>query len=175
MKDLQDTPLNHGWKWTEKDESARVRFGVPYDAPAVGSLAIIPSVFYGIDFKLQQGWILADRLKYSANYIGMNAALYTFVTIGFRNGDKDDQLWIAHTIGSFEHRLDGVNSKNWVVYLPGEPIGNGWRVFDASVSDEVRQIFQDRGGFLRQVTMLSLRGHISISPIEGYETQRKLQ
>jgi hypothetical protein len=66
MKDPQDSPLNHGWKWAEKDESTRVKFGVPHDAPAVGSLAIVPSVLnaYGVDYTLQQGWILADRLGY---------------------------------------------------------------------------------------------------------------
>jgi hypothetical protein len=172
MRDPQDSPLNNGWKWAEKDQSQSVIFRVAYDAPERGSLEITASGFYGIDFALHQGWILSDRLGYSARYVGANAALYTFVTVGFKDGTKDDQLWIAHKVGNGAPVPDGAGSKNWVVFLQGKPISNGWRSFDVSVSDEMRQIFQSRGGFLRHLTALRLRGNLSISPIGLYETAK---
>ena len=171
MSNPQESPLNHFWEWAEEDRSQSVIFRVPYDAPVRGSLEITASAFYGIDFTLQQGWILSDKLEYSAKYVGVYAALYTFITLGFKDGTKDDQIWIAHKVGNGPPVPDGAASKNWVVFLQGKPISNGWRSFDVSVSDEVRQIFESRGGFLRHLTKLRLRGDLSITPIGLYESK----
>jgi hypothetical protein len=170
MKNSEGSPLSNNWSWAEKDESIGVIFRVPHDAPVAGSLAIIDFVFYGIDFTLEPNWILVDRLEYSAKYVGAGSAFYTRVTVGFKDGTKDEQIWIAHKVGKARPTPDGSNSKNWVVFLQGKPITYGWRFFDVSVSDEVRQIYQGRGGFLRHLTKFRLRGSLSISPIELYET-----
>jgi hypothetical protein len=165
----QDSPLNHGWKWSEKDESAGVIFRLSEDAPVPGSLAILPLVFYGLDFPLQQNWILADRVEYSAKYVDAQAAFYTRVTVGFDSGRKDEQIWIAHKVGRAAPEPDGPNSKNWVVFLPGKPIGNGWRSFDVLLENEVRNLYQNQGAFLKHLSALRLRAGLSVSPIQLFE------
>jgi hypothetical protein len=169
MKNSQESPLNNGWRWAEKDESTGVVFRIPHDAPTAGSLVIIPFVSYGIDFVLQQNWILTDRLEYSAKYEDSNAAFYTRVKVGFKDTRKDELIWIAHKVGNARPEPDG-NSKNWVVFHRGNPLSNGWRSFDVSVADEVRRIYENQGGFLRHLTELRLREALSISPIDLYET-----
>jgi hypothetical protein len=173
MKAWRGSPLDNGWRWAEQDESGTVTFQVPSDAPVAGSLGIISSGVYGIDFPLQQTLFLTDSMQFSAKYIGRYAAFYVRVEIGFKDSTKDEEIWIAHQVGDGQPVTDGNNSKNWIVFLPGVPISNSWRSFKASVSDEVREIFQGRGGFLKRLITLRLRGNLSISPIELYQTQER--
>jgi hypothetical protein len=96
--------------------------------------------------------------------------IFSFVRLRQRDG-AEAHKWIKHTLGTGKaHPTPKWEEMEWTHYLTGIPMSDGWRRFDVSLRKSVEETWGYYGWSLNGLLAIRLRGKLSISPLEFFES-----
>jgi hypothetical protein len=140
------------------------------DAPIAGSVAIEAPDGHAYDYPLPRNVKLSNRLVFAATYTA-TTMIFTKVELSSQDGVQTTQKWIKYEPGTgLPHPTPGYNDYECTFPIMGEPLPNGWRKFDISLPETVARTWGLHGLIFKGITGLRLRGSLSISPIEFFES-----
>jgi hypothetical protein len=164
--------LDNGWvRAYPKDADVRPKATLIPDAPIAGSILIDSPEGHAYDFPVQRSVKLSDRLVFVAKY---SATTMIFATLELSSVDGTQAVYksIKFELGKgLPHPTKGWEEYEYTLPVNGEPIINDWRRFDIALPEAVAQTWGKHGMILKGVTKFRLRGSLSISPIEFYESR----
>jgi hypothetical protein len=164
--------LDNGWvRAYPKDANARPNTTVSSDAPIAGSINIEAEAGHAYNLSLPMNARLSDRLVFAAKYTA-TTMIFTDVDLSAKDGTQKTTKGIKYLLGKgAPHPTKDWENDEWTVYIPGEPLKNGWRRFDISLPEDVSQTWGTRGLIFRGIAKFRIRGSLGISPIEFYESR----
>jgi hypothetical protein len=171
---LPGNMLDNGWtRAYPNDTEVRPRVTRASDAPIVGSVVIDAPDGHAYDYPLPRNVKLSDRLVFAAIYTA-TTMIFTKVELSSQDGTQTTQKWIKYEPGAGLPRpTPGHGDYECTFPIVGEPLPNdGWRRFDISLPETVARTWGVHGLIFRGITVLRLRGGLSISPIEFYESRQ---
>ena len=162
----------NGWDWESKGKQTRVEFRNATNAPCAGCITVIPNGLYQLRTALVQSTQVCDHLEFSSYFVNNEAAVCLWVEVMLRDGTGAQEEKITYNAKGRLAPSKDSNGK-WVVTMTGDALSNNWRRFSVYLREDVAKTIDSGGNGLvfNRLVGISLRGHISISPIELYESR----
>jgi hypothetical protein len=170
---LPGNMLANGWiRAYPKDVEVKPQATLASDAPIAGSVVIDAPDGHAYDYQIPRTVKLSDRLVFAAIYTA-TTMIFTKVEMSSKDGTQTTQKWVKYEPGAgLPHPTAGHDDYECTFPIIGVPLQNGWRTFDISLPETVAQTWGVQGFIFRGITVLRLRGSLSISPIEFYESPK---
>jgi hypothetical protein len=168
------SPLENGWKLDGQEPA----FSRPARAPIQNSLKITATVRYHMDYELSTELTSCDLVRFAIRFDGgqypQEDATMVFTILDLVPSDKSTskRRRIKYELGSgAPHPTDGKWKKDeWTLPMDAQELPSGWRQFDISLKEAVRKTWGTQGWEFGALRAIRLRGSLSITPIELYET-----
>jgi hypothetical protein len=173
---LPISPLDQDWQLEYGGKSKMPVFSLAVNAPIPGSLSIVSMQAYAIEYKIGESLgELCDRLKLAIKFKGEDDTMFwTEIELSTKDNSKWTKQWIKHYKGNKpSERNSPPYQDEWTRWMQGSELGNSWTIFDISLTEAVQETWGNEGWIFRSLTKIALRGNISVSPIEFYQSCRK--
>jgi hypothetical protein len=164
--------LDSGWvRAYPKDTDVKPKTTVASDASFPGSVVIDAPNGHAYDHHLSRNAKLSDQLIFAAKYTP-TTMIFTEVQLSSKDGSQTVHKWIKYEPGNGSpHPTNGCEDYEYTYPIQGVPLQSEWRKFTISLPEVVAQTWGKHGLTFRGITVFRVRGSLSISPIEFYESR----
>ena len=168
--DYSDSPINHGWNFSEGDFQ-KVIFEEINDAAVGKALKITTSDdnFYAIDFDefSLQGSEFGNFLEITAKFPDQSSSLYAYVSLINDTGDTS-YGWLKFKVGK-EQKLPSqktTGEPEWLVYVyPESFLDQNWVKMQIDLNKTVQETFGKDGWSFHKLIKFRIRGNLWVDYI----------
>ncbi len=163
----QDSPINHGWKFTEKEPENEPIFTRTSDGHFGNALKIRTTGKYALDFGVDPAAYIGGSIEFVAKIQG-NSKIYAQLSVQSQDGKTNKNVWLNFQIGLDKPQPVGDGKTEWVVYLSPTPLGDGWLKFNANLIEGLDGSCGKQGWSFRKLRAIRLRGNLEFAYIKIY-------
>jgi hypothetical protein len=143
---LPKNMLEAGWSLAyPKNSTIKPTAVLLREAPVAGSIAIDAPADYAFEYPLPQSVYPANKVVFAAKYSGGTMIFFRFI-LKPKGGKEKYGKWVKILVGtdrSFPTPF--CEDQEWTLEVRGEPLGNGWRRFDLSLPDVIKDTWGKHG------------------------------
>lgn len=167
---LPASPLDNGWVWAYPKIDGKLTVGFPPpESPGAHGLAMTAPYEHAIERTIPPIARKCDELELSIQY-GNDAQFYVYANVTSRDGAKHESHWLNIRPGSSEPTQDPSYSKEFVVPVTAQLLGDGWMRMCLRLPLIVASCSGNKGWIFDSADRIRLRGCISVSPIKFFSS-----